>query len=134
MLRCRGTRGRACNDSNSPLPLCSNVTPSKETAHPDSFQLIKADPPLQTPLKCHPSMWRLQHSRVQQYKLLVPVVASHAAMCVASIRSSFTEQILVPKLRIRFSDFPYLHSTKCRGFPHWGSHAEFGMVPHGIVL
>ena len=53
---------------------------------------------------------------------------------MASGRSGVTEPILVPKLRIRFADFPYLHSTRPRGCSPWRPDAEFGTVRHGRVL
>ena len=53
---------------------------------------------------------------------------------MASGRSGVTEPILVPKLRIRFADFPYLHSARPRGCSPWRPDAEFGTVRHGRVL
>ena len=49
-------------------------------------------------------------------------------------RSDVTEPILVPKLRIRLADFPYLHSARPRGCSPWRPDAEFGTHWHGRVL
>ncbi len=58
---------------------------------------------------------------------------SHVSEAVSG-RYSVTEPILVPKLRIRFADFPYLHWTRPRGCSPWRPDAVFGTVRHGRVL
>ena len=39
-----------------------------------------------------------------------------------------SEPILLPKVRINFADFPYLHCSKTRGFSPWGPDAVIGTV------
>ncbi len=39
-----------------------------------------------------------------------------------------SEPILLPKVRIDFADFPYLHCSKTRGFSPWGPDAVIGTI------
>ena len=78
---------------------------------------------------------RVRQRAAARRSLLVPSEAvARQLPRAAPGRSGVTEPILFPKLRIRFADFPYLHSTRPRGCSPWRPDAEFGTLRHGRVL